>query len=339
MPPSPTYNVTAINIFGEKKMDDLTSLPGVGPATADKLLESGFTSYLSLAVASASEIADVANIGESAATKAIIASRQVCNVGFMTGKDLMDQRKIVLTFKTPVESINELLGGGIQTQAITEVHGQFGCGKSQMGFTLAVLVAGMDAKARKALDKSNEKPFEVAFIDTEGTFRPNRIKQIAESLGLKPDEVLSRIHCARGYNSDHQMLLAEKVSEMINSGANIKLVVVDSLTSMFRNEYTGRGQLAGRQQKLNRHMHTLQKLSDLHNLAVFVTNQVMAKPDVMFGPAVEAIGGNIVGHNSTYRVYLRRGKGGTRVAKLVDSPDLPEGEAVFCLSEQGISDK
>lgn len=318
-------------------MDDLTKLPGVGTTTADKLIEAGYTTYLSLAVASSGEVAELAGVGESVATKMIIAARQMCDVGFKTGAEIAKAREKVFKIKLPSKSLNDLLGGGLQSQAITEAHGPFGCGKSQMGFTLSVIVAG--AKPGEFGTDKKGSPPEVAFIDTEGTFRPGRIRQIAEKLGYNPDEVLSRIHCARAYNSDHQMLLAEKIGEMINNGANIKLIVVDSLTSMFRNEYTGRGQLAERQQKLNRHMHTLQKLSDVYNLAVFVTNQVMSKPDTFFGAGIEAIGGNIVGHNSTYRLYLRRGKGGTRVAKMIDSPDLPEGEAIFVLGAGGIADR
>jgi DNA repair protein RadA len=176
------------------------------------------------------------------------------------------------------------------------------------------------------------------FIDTENTFRPERIIQFAEGKGLDGKEVLKSIRVARAYNSDHQMLLAEKVEDLIKKGLNVKLVVVDSMTAHFRAEFIGRGMLAERQQKLNKHMHTLSKLADTYNLAVYVTNQVMAKPDQFFGDPTEAIGGHIVGHNSTFRIYLRRGKKGTRVAKLVDAPNLPDDEAVFVVNESGLSD-
>jgi DNA repair protein RadA len=174
------------------------------------------------------------------------------------------------------------------------------------------------------------------FIDTEGTFRPSRIKQIAEGLGANPEKVLKNIFVARAFNSDHQMLLLEKVSEMIKNGEPIKLLIVDSLTAHFRAEFTGRGQLADRQQKLNRYMHDLMKLAETHNLAVYVTNQVMANPAQLFGDPTTAIGGHIVGHASTYRIYLRRGKAGSRVAKMIDSPNLPENETVFFLTDKGV---
>src|SRR4030043_2217376 len=126
---------------------------------------------------------------------------------------------------------------------------------------------------------------------------------------------------------------------MKKNGEPIKILVVDSLTAHFRAEFSGRGQLADRQQKLNRYMHDLMKLAETHNLAVYVTNQVMANPAMMFGDPTTAIGGNIVGHASTYRVYLRRGKKDSRVAKLIDSPNLPDNETMFFVREKGLVDE
>ena len=150
---------------------------------------------------------------------------------------------------------------------------------------------------------------------------------------------LKNIRVARAFNSDHQMLLAEKVEDLIkNDGLPIRVLIVDSLTAHFRAEYLGRGTLADRQQKINKHMHTLAKLANIHNVAVYVTNQVMFKPDSFFGDPTEAVGGSIVAHNSTYRVYLRRGKKGTRVANMIDSPSHAESEAIYILYESGIKD-
>ena len=184
-----------------------------------------------------------------------------------------------------------------------------------------------------------EEPDAVAvYIDTENTFRPERIAQFARGAGLDPEKVLQNVKVARAFNSDHQMLLAEKVEELVKQGLKVRVVIVDSLTAHFRAEFVGRGTLAERQQKLNKHMHVLAKLADMHNLCVNVTNQVMAKPDQFFGDPTEAIGGNIVGHNSTFRIYLRRGKKGTRVAKLVDAPNLADAECVFIIAEDGLKD-
>ncbi len=177
----------------------------------------------------------------------------------------------------------------------------------------------------------------VIYIDTENTFRPERIKQMAEAYELDADEVLNKIHVARAYNSSHQMLLVDKAKELAKEFP-VRLLVVDSLTSHFRAEYIGRGALADRQQKLNKHMHALLRWGDLNNGVVVVTNQVSSKPDAFFGDPTRPIGGHIVGHTATFRLYLRKSKGGKRIARLIDSPHLPEGEAVFSVSEIGIRD-
>jgi len=177
----------------------------------------------------------------------------------------------------------------------------------------------------------------VLYIDSENSFRPERIVDIAKHLKLDPEIVLKNIFIARAFNSDHQMVLAEKAEELVKE-KNIKLIIVDSLTSQFRAEFIGRGTLSGRQQKLNKHMHTLMKLAEMYNIAILVTNQVMSRPDIMFGDPTAPIGGNIVAHNSKTRLYLRKAKAEKRVAKLVDSPSLPDGEAVYRVTENGIED-
>jgi DNA repair protein RadA len=178
----------------------------------------------------------------------------------------------------------------------------------------------------------------VIYIDSENSFRPERIKVIAEALGLEPEKVLKNIFVARAYNADHQMALVDKASEIIDK-ENVKLVIVDSLTAHFRAEFSGRGQLADRQQKLNRHMYMLMKLAESKNIAVLVTNQVMDRPDILFGDPTAPIGGNVVGHASKTRIYLRKSKGDLRIAKLVDSPYLPDGEAVYRVTNEGLKDK
>lgn len=174
-------------------------------------------------------------------------------------------------------------------------------------------------------------------IIVHNTFRPERVAQIATAKGLNPDEILKNIFYVRAYNSDHQVLLAEKAEDFIQKH-NVKLVIVDSLMSAFRSDYTGRGELAERQQKLNKHLHALQRLADIYNLAVYLTNQVMDRPDILFGDPTAPVGGNIIAHLATYRIYLRRSKETRRIAKLVDSPNMPDGECIFTVSENGIGD-
>ncbi|RME31911.1 DNA repair and recombination protein RadA [Candidatus Woesearchaeota archaeon] len=309
-----------------KQEPGITDLPGVGAATAEKLISSGFDDLMSIAVATPGELVDASGVTEATARKIIRAARDSLDMGFTSGLDILAKREAVMKISTGAKMFDEMLGGGFETGCITECFGQYGSGKTQVAHAIAV---NLIASAPDAV---------VVFIDTENTFRPERITQFAKARGLKPEQVLAQIRVAKAYNSDHQMLLAEKVEDLIKEGENVRLVIVDSLTAHFRAEFVGRGNLAERQQKLNKHMHVLSKLADMYNLAVYVTNQVMAKPDQFFGDPTEAIGGHIVGHNSTFRVYLRRGKKGTRVAKLVDAPNMPDAECVFHVTEHGLED-
>ncbi len=316
----------------EEKEPELMDLPGIGPAVATKLENAGILDLMSLAVSSPAIISDAAGVSAAVARKAIQAAREMLDLGFQDGTEFAKKRENVFYITSGSQNLNDLLGGrGIESRAITEAFGAYGSGKTQVGSTLAVNV-------QLPLEKGGANG-KCVFIDTEGTFRPARIRQIAEAKGANSEKVLKNIFVARAFNSDHQMLLLEKVQEMIKNGEPIKLVIIDSLTAHFRAEFSGRGQLADRQQKLNRYMHDLMKLAETYNLAVYVTNQVMANPAQLFGDPTTAIGGNIVGHASTYRMYLRRGKQGSRVAKLIDSPNLPDNEAVYFVTDFGIVDK
>lgn len=311
----------------EKEELTVNDIPGVGPSTAEKLAEGGYDSIISIAVSTVGELVEAIGVSESAARKMINFCRNSANMGFESGEEVMLRREKVLKIKSGSDALNQLLDGGFETGAITECFGEYGSGKTQIGHILCV-----------ELQKQMPGAYAV-YIDTEKTFRPERIIQLAQGAGLDPDDVLKHIKVAKAYNSDHQMLLAEKVEDLISKdGLPVRLVVVDSLTAQFRSEFVGRGTLAARQQKINKHMSTLSKLADVYNLCVYVTNQVMAKPDQFFGDPTAAIGGHIVGHSSTFRIYLRRGKKGTRVAKLIDSPNLPDGEVIFSVETEGLKD-
>ena len=279
----------------------LTDIPGIGPGIASKLEAAGVYDLMGLAVMSPSALSELAGVGEAVARKSIQAARSMMKLGFSDGVEFAKKRDDVFFLGTGSTNLNGLLGGrGLETKAITECYGAFGSGKTQLGLTLAVRV-----QLPKEQGGANGK---AVFIDTEGTFRPERIRQIAEGLGANPEKVLKNILVARAFNSDHQILLADKIGELIKNGEPIRLVIIDSLTAHFRAEFAGRGQLADRQQKLNRYLHGLMKMAEQHNLAVYVTNQVMANPAMMFGDPTTAVGGNIVAHASTFRIYLRRGQ-------------------------------
>ncbi len=313
------------------KIVALEDLPGVGPATVEKLRTVGFNDLMAIAVATPGELIDATGMNEAAAKKLIATARSNLDMGFCSGEDILQKRKEVIRISTGSKQFDTLLGGGFETGGITECFGEFGSSKTQIAHQLAVMVA--KPKELGGLDGF------VVYLDTESTFRPERIIEMAKGAGADPHMILSRIKVARAFNSDHQMLLAEKVEDLIKKeNLAVKLVVVDSLTAHFRAEFIGRGTLAERQQKLNKHMHVLAKLADVHNLSVYVTNQVMAKPDMFFGDPTQAIGGHIVAHNSQTRIYLRKGKKGSRVAKLIDSPYLADGEAMFFVTTEGIRD-
>ncbi len=319
----------------------LEELPGVGPATAEKLKEAGFNTIEAVAVASPAELANTAEIGESTASKIINAARQSADIGgFETGDMVLERRKLVGKLSTGCIEFDEMMGGGIESQSITEMYGEFGSGKTQIAHQLAVNV--QLPKEQGGLDGS------VIMIDTENTFRPERIKQMVQGLSERngidydPDEFLKNIHVARAYNSNHQILLVDSASELANelneTDKPVRLFIVDSLTAHFRAEYVGRGTLADRQQKLNKHLHGLQRFGDLYNSAVVVTNQVMSKPDAFFGDPTKPIGGHILGHTATFRLYLRKSKGDKRIIRLVDSPNLPDGEAIVSVTTDGLVD-
>src|SRR3989344_4233646 len=315
-----------------KKELKLTDLPGIGPAVSAKLEAAGIYDLMTIAVMTPSDLGDSAGVSPAVARKAIQAARKMLDLGFVDGTEYAKRRENILYIKTGSKNLDGLLGGrGVESRSITEAFGAYGSGKTQVGLTLAV-------NTHLPLDMGGANG-KCVFIDTEGTFRPSRIKQIAEGLGANAEKVLKNILVARAFNSDHQILLLEKVSELIKAGEPIKLVIIDSLTAHFRAEFAGRGQLADRQQKLNRYLHNLMKMAEQHNLAVYVTNQVMSNPAMMFGDPTTAIGGNIVGHASTFRIYLRRGKQGSRVAKLIDSPNLPDNETVFFVTKHGVKDE
>ncbi|MCI4324927.1 MAG: DNA repair and recombination protein RadA [Thermoplasmata archaeon] len=306
----------------------MEDLAGVGAATAEKLREAGYTDLMELAVASPGDIAEAAEIGTTIAQKIIGEARRQADVGgFEVGTILLERRKKIGRITTMARSLDELLGGGIETQAITEFAGEFGTGKTQIAHQAACTV-------QLPVDQGGLNG-EVVYIDTESTFRPERIVDMSKALSMDPTEALTKIHVARAYNSNHQMLLVAKAQELAREKP-IKLLVVDSLTAHFRSEYAGRAELAPRQQLLNKHLHELLKFGDTYNAAVIVTNQVSARPDILFGDPTRPIGGNIVAHASTYRLYLRKSKPPKRIARLIDSPNLPEGEAVYALTPDGI---
>mgnify|MGYP000179701652 CR=1 FL=1 len=324
----PTTGAVTIMEIDDSKYQ-LEDIDGVGKVTAQKLRDAGYTTVRDVAFASVRELAEVIGSEERAKTIILNAQRLLGIKPFMTALEYYQRRQAVRYISTGCRALDELLGGGIETRAITEFVGEFGAGKTQICHQLCVMVQLPPEKgglAGKAL-----------YIDTEGTFRPERIMQIAKYRGLDPEEALKNIIYARAYNSDHQIMIVDEAKKIIRQ-ENIRLIVVDSLVAHFRAEYPGRENLAARQQKLNQHISQLLKIADIYNVAVVVTNQVIAQPDVFFGNPLKPAGGNVVAHGCTYRIWLRKGKENIRIAKVFDSPYHPEKEVTFRITEEGIVD-
>jgi DNA repair protein RadA len=311
------------------KDGDLAALEGVGPAIAKKLRSAGITTIEAVVVTPPREMAEKTGIGFNTCLNITAAARKSVQVGFVTAEELWKKRQSMIRCSTGSKNLDMILGGGIETQAMTEFAGEYGVGKTQICLMLCVMAQLPSEKG--GLDGN------VLFLDTEGTFIPERVFEIATAMGLEPHETLKNIFLARAYNSSHQSLLTDNLFKFCPEN-NIKLVVVDSMIGHLRGEYLGRENLSERQQKLNDLLHKLLRLTEAFNLAVVITNQVHTNPAQFFGDPNKPTGGHVMAHASTHRIYLRRGKQGSRLAKVIDSPYLPEHSARFKITEKGIED-
>lgn len=313
---------------------EISDIDGIGPTTARKMREAGINSVMELATAAPDELATDLGGSKDTASNFIMAAQKllresgILDSEFTTADIELEKRKALLRCTTGSKALDDLLLGGIETQAITEFYGEFGSGKSQICHTLCVT--------------SQLPPVEgglgggVILIDTEGTFRPERVDQIARSRGLNSEEVLKKIAICKAYNSSHLELVVKSLGKYIDD-FKAKLVIIDSIISLHRAEFAGRGTLADRQQRLNGIMHKLVRIAEIYNVAIIVTNQVQSTPDTFFGDPTKPAGGNVIGHASTYRIYLRK-SGTDRVAKIIDSPYHPYQDVRFTVNEKGIDD-
>lgn len=291
---------------------------------------------MELAAASADELATNANTEKYKAATYIIAAQKLLRESnfldneFVTGEVALEKRRAIQRCSTGSSALDEMLLGGIETQAITEFYGEFGSGKSQICHTLCVMAK--QPPSSKGLDSDS------IWIDTEGTFRPERIDQIAKARELDSETILKSIPVAKVYNSFHLELIAKDLGKYIEQ-FKARLVIIDSIVALHRAEFAGRGTLAERQQRLNALMHRLIRISEIYNIAIVITNQVQSTPDTFFGDPTKPAGGNVIGHASTYRIYLRKA-GNDRIAKIIDSPYhayTVEGVR-FTISEKGTVD-
>ena len=311
---------------------DLAGIDGIGPATEKRLREAGFKSIKDLLVRGPVDVSDATGMEMDASVEicnqARIALEElgIIDKSFVTATTLYGKRRDRIS--TGSKSFDDLLGGGVESRAVTEVYGEFGTGKTQLCHTLCIMVqqekeaGGLQGKA--------------VYIDTENTFRPERVETIAKARGFDSKKALENIIVAKAYNSAHQELIIEETGPVIEDN-NVKVVIVDSAVAHYRAEFLGRATLSERQQRLNKFMHILVRMAETYEVAVVVTNQIQASPDAIFGDTVRPTGGNVVAHTSTYRIFLKK-SGKNRIARMVDSPYHAEREVLFTLTDRGISD-
>ncbi|RWR80174.1 AAA+ ATPase domain-containing protein [Cinnamomum micranthum f. kanehirae] len=303
-----------------ESIDKLISL-GINSGDVKKLQDAGIYTCNGLMMHTKKSLTGIKGLSEAKVEKICEAAEKLVNFGYVTGSDVLLKRKSIIRITTGSQALDELLGGGIETLAITEAFGEFRSGKTQLAHTLCV-----STQLPTSMHGGNGK---VAYIDTEGTFRPERIIPIAERFGMDAGAVLDNIVYARAYTYEHQynllLGLAAKMSE-----EPFRLLIVDSVIALFRVDFTGRGELAERQQKLAQMLSRITKIAEEFNVAVYMTNQVIADPGggVFISDPKKPAGGHVLAHASTIRLMFRKGKGEQRVCKVFDAPNLPEAEAI-----------
>lgn len=314
-----------------ERSSDIDKLQEHGIQVTDikKLKTAGIQTVMSIAMHTKKQLSAIKGLSEQKIEKILAAVNKVESFGFKTGTDILIKRKKMIRISTGATSLDQLLGGGIETCSITEAFGEFRTGKTMLAHTLCVT-------AQLPTDQGGGNG-KVIYIDTEGTFRPDRIVSIAERFGVDATAVLDNIVYARAYTSEHQHeLLKLAAAKMMED--HFALIIIDSCTALFRVDYQGRGQLADRQQKLGMFLSHLTKLADEFNIAIYLTNQVMAVPDGSPATANERrpVGGHVMAHSCCTRLHLKKGREDQRVCKIHDSPCLPEAEAIYRLTEEGV---
>jgi DNA repair protein RadA len=318
---------------GNEAIFEIDTLNDIGPATKTSLKEAGFRSIKDLVIRGPIDIAEATGIAIEKCillcnrAREILEDIGVLDKPFTTANEIYEKRKSEYRLPTGSKNLDELLDGGIETRAITELYGEYGTGKTQICHTLCVTV--QQSKAEDNISRA-------LYIDTENTFRPERIASIASARKIDPSIALENVIVAKAYNSSHQEFIIQESPNVINLH-NIKIMIVDSIVSHYRAEFLGRSLLSERQQRINRLLHILLRIAETCKIAVVITNQIQSSPDAIFGDPNKATGGNVMAHTSTYRLYLKKA-GKNRIARMVDSPYHLEREILFALNEQGIGD-
>ena len=312
-------------------VEEFKQLKGVGQSRAEKLIDAGYMSIAAIAIADVRDFMERTGLPKSSAEQLISNARGLAGIGEFECLDaIAEEEEHEDHLTTGSKAIDELLGGGLPIGTITEIHATNGVGKTQFCFTAAV-------EATRPIEDGGLDSH-VLYVDAENTFSAKRVIQIATEKGLDINDIAKKIHCVKANNSAHQILLMDKINEEA-AKYPVRLLIVDSIISHFRNEYIGRGALAERQQQLNRYLSQLLNFAIENKAVVLVTNQMMASPDgFAFGPSDVAVGGNCLGHACSTRLGIRRGPSGKKILRLEKSPKLPVGEVVFMIDGSGVTD-
>ncbi|CAI5720117.1 unnamed protein product [Hyaloperonospora brassicae] len=316
---------------------DLLQDAGINAIDIVRLKNNGFATVGQLFQVSQRKFLGMKGIDEAKLDKFLQAGKKLMpeKSGFVSANTLYLQSQSKMFITTGSEQFDRILGGGLETMSVTEVHGEFRTGKTQLCHTLCVT-----AQLPRSQGGGAGK---VAFIDTEGTFRPNRVAEIAkERYNLDPQETLDNIVVARAHSHDAQMDFVTELGVYFADPDQgpFRVLIIDSVTALFRTDFSGSGELSERQQRLNQHLVRLVKHAEEFNIAVLVVNQVMADPGAnsMFGSAMKPAGGHVMSHGVHTRVLMKKGRGENRTCKIIDSPCMPEAECSIKLCTGGISD-
>ena len=318
---------------------EINQLEGVGPVTVKKLGAFGVKSLIDICIRGSKEVAEITGTAKAKSdqwvfnAQKILEEKNIIRKTDMSTIELMKYHNDMVLLPTKCKAVDELISGGVKPECVYEVYGEFGSGKTQ--FCLSLLV--------EAVAQGDN----VVWIDCEDTFRPNRVLEILKSridedgdaYSISDEDLektLERIDYIYTPNTEQLMGTINGLSDIMEA-KKPRLVVIDGSIGQFREEYLGRGTLADRQNQIARLMTHIKNISFYFRCTVVFTNQVQSDPSIMFGDPTKPIGGNVVGHASTYRIYFKK-SGRKRIARMVDSPEHPQGDAPFTLNTSGIAD-
>ena len=325
--PTETTEIAAVDL--ELGVDQLK---GVGSVTQKKLETFGVTSLIDLCIRGAQEIKEITGVAKPTCDSWVFQSQKLLEdnglirKSDMSTNELWEYQKAYPVISTKCDEVDNLISGGVRPEATYEVYGEFGAGKTQFCNSLTV----------ETIHDGNN----VIWIDCEDTFKPNRIAEMlkAREYAENDEEVgeyLNQITYLYCPNTEQLMGTINGLSKILDD-KKPKLVILDGAIGQFREEYLGRGTLAERQMQIARLMSHIKNISFYFRCAVVFTNQVQSDPSMMFGDPIKPIGGNVVAHASTYRLYFKK-SGKKRLARMIDSPEHAMADAEYILDAKGMS--